>query len=51
MEENKIAIDQTVKEGDTVVSTGVFKLRNGQSVIEDNTLAPEFKLAPRPDDN
>ncbi|NLX19711.1 MAG: efflux RND transporter periplasmic adaptor subunit [Desulfobulbus sp.] len=34
----------------TVVSTGVFKLRNGQAVIIDNSLAPEFKLAPQPKD-
>ncbi|HEX9778202.1 MAG TPA: efflux RND transporter periplasmic adaptor subunit [Geopsychrobacteraceae bacterium] len=33
---------------DLVVSTGVFKLRNGQAVEVDNTLAPDFKLAPRP---
>jgi membrane fusion protein, multidrug efflux system len=30
------------------VSTGAFKLRNGQAVVVDNTLAPEFKLAPNP---
>jgi membrane fusion protein (multidrug efflux system) len=37
--------------GETVVSTGVFKLRNGQAVVVDNTLAPEFKLAPEPKDS
>ncbi|QQG65255.1 efflux RND transporter periplasmic adaptor subunit [Desulfobulbus oligotrophicus] len=34
----------------TVVSTGVFKLRNGQAVVIDNSLAPEFKLNPQPKD-
>jgi membrane fusion protein (multidrug efflux system) len=43
-----IAVLSGFKEGDTVVSTGVFKLRNGQAVVVDNTLAPEFKLAPQP---
>ena len=37
-----------IEEGETVVSTGAFKLRNGQAVVVDNTLAPEFKLAPTP---
>ena len=46
-----VAVVSGLKEGDTVVSTGVFKLRNAQSVIEDNTLSPEFKIAPKPDDN
>jgi membrane fusion protein (multidrug efflux system) len=35
----------------TLVSTGVFKLRNGQSIVVDNALAPEFKLAPQPKDS
>jgi membrane fusion protein, multidrug efflux system len=43
-----VAVDSGVKEGEQVVSTGVFKLRNGQSVVVDNTLQPEFKLAPKP---
>jgi membrane fusion protein (multidrug efflux system) len=42
-----VAVVSGVKEGETVVSTGVFKLRNGQAVVVDNTLAPEFKLEPR----
>jgi membrane fusion protein, multidrug efflux system len=33
---------------DTIVSTGTFKLRNGQAVVVDNKLAPEFKLSPQP---
>ena len=45
-----VAVTSGLKEGETVVSTGVFKLRNGQAVIVDNTLAPEFKLAPTPKD-
>jgi membrane fusion protein (multidrug efflux system) len=42
------AVDSGLKEGETVVSTGVFKLRNGQAVVIDNSLNPEFKLEPRP---
>jgi membrane fusion protein (multidrug efflux system) len=34
-----------------VVSTGAFKLRSGQAVVIDNTLAPSFSLEPRPDNN
>ena len=43
-----VAVTSGVKQGETVVSTGVFKLRNGQAVAVDNTLAPEFKIAPTP---
>jgi membrane fusion protein (multidrug efflux system) len=43
-----IAVLSGLKEGETVVSTGAFKLRNGQSVVVDNTLSPDFKLAPNP---
>lgn len=43
-----IAVISGLDADETVVSTGVFKLRNGQSVVVDNKLAPEFKLAPKP---
>jgi membrane fusion protein (multidrug efflux system) len=45
-----VAVMSGVEDGDQVVSTGEFKYRNGQSVIVDNTLAPEFSLAPKPED-
>ena len=37
-----------VKEGEMVVTSGVFKLRPGEPVVIDNSLAPEAKLAPKP---
>jgi membrane fusion protein (multidrug efflux system) len=46
-----IAVVSGLQAGDAVVSTGVFKLRNGQAVVVDNTLAPQFKLSPRPEEN
>lgn len=46
-----VAVLSGVSEGETVVSTGVFKLRNGQAVTVDNRLAPEFKLTPTPEEN
>lgn len=45
-----IAVASGLEEGQTVVSTGSFNLRNGQSVVVDNTLSPEFKLAPKPEE-
>jgi len=44
-----ISVKKGLEAGQTVVTTGVFKLRNGMAVKVDNTLAPEFKLDPRPD--
>jgi membrane fusion protein (multidrug efflux system) len=44
------AVVSGLEQGQTVVSTGSFKLRNGQSVVVDNTLSPEFKLAPKPEE-
>jgi len=46
-----VAVTEGLKAGDIVVSTGVFKLRNGQAVVIDNKLAPAFKQAPTPENN
>jgi membrane fusion protein (multidrug efflux system) len=43
-----VAVQSGLKEGDAVVSTGVFKLRNGQTVTIDNSLSPDFELKPKP---
>ncbi|HEX9742279.1 MAG TPA: putative toxin-antitoxin system toxin component, PIN family [Nitrospiraceae bacterium] len=37
--------------GKMIVSTGAFKLRNGQAVVVDNTLSPDFQLTPAPEDS
>jgi len=39
-----VAVLSGLKEGDRVVSTGVFKLRNGQPVVVDNSIALEPQI-------
>lgn len=46
-----ISVTQGLKEGELVVTTGVFKLRNGLSVVIENRLAPKFELSPKPENN
>lgn len=46
-----VAITSGLKAGENIVSTGVFKLRNGQSVVVDNKLSPDFQKAPKPENN
>lgn len=46
-----VVVASGIKEGETVVNTGVFKLRNSQQVVVDNKLAPDFKKAPTPENN
>ena len=41
-----VTVTTGLKEGETVVTTGVFKFRNGQQAIVDNTLSPDFKHEP-----
>lgn len=46
-----VVVTEGLKAGDTIVSTGVFKLVNGQSVAPDNSMAPAFSLTPTPDNS
>ena len=46
-----VAVTSGIKRGESIVTTGVFKLRNGQQVTVDNKLAPVFKTAPTPENN
>jgi membrane fusion protein (multidrug efflux system) len=39
-----------LKAGESIVTSGVFKLRAGEPVVIDNTLAPNAQLAPKPND-
>jgi membrane fusion protein (multidrug efflux system) len=45
-----VAVTQGLKAGQAVVSTGVFKLRNGMAVTVNNDLAPKPELNPKPTD-
>ena len=46
-----LSVETGVKVGDRIVSTGVFKLRNGMAVVENNELTPTNAVAPRPPDS
>lgn len=46
-----VAVTNGLKADEQVVSTGVFKLRNGMNVVVDNTLAPKSEIAPKPLDS
>ncbi|MDS4070295.1 MAG: efflux transporter periplasmic adaptor subunit, partial [Candidatus Competibacter sp.] len=43
-----VVVTSGLAAGQTIVTTGVFKLRNGMSVVVDNKLAPDFQVAPKP---
>jgi len=46
-----VSVTEGLKVGDVVVSTGVFKLRNGMPVTINNELAPKPQLHPTPADS
>jgi membrane fusion protein (multidrug efflux system) len=45
-----VAVTSGLSAGETVVSSGAFKLRNGMPVVVNNALAPEAELSPKPAD-
>ena len=46
-----VDVTDGLKEGETVVTSGVFKLSPGAQVVIDNTLAPKPSLEPKPSDS
>ena len=46
-----ITVETGVKPGEKVVSTGLFKLRNGMSVVENNELTPKPNATTKPADS
>jgi len=43
-----VVVASGLEAGQTLVTTGVFKLRNGMAVIINNQLAPDVQIAPKP---
>lgn len=43
-----VSIAAGLKPGDKVASSGLFKLRNGSSVVENNELTPKTEQSPKP---
>jgi membrane fusion protein (multidrug efflux system) len=48
---DQVAIVSGVNPGDEVVTSGVFKLRNGGAVQVNNKVQPENNPAPKPEDS
>ena len=48
---DQIAVVSGVKTGEEIVSSGVFKLRNGTAVLVNNKVQPENKPAPKPENS
>jgi membrane fusion protein (multidrug efflux system) len=46
-----VIVNSGLKAGDTVVTSGVFRLRPGSAVQVNNSLAPNAQLAPAPSDS
>jgi membrane fusion protein (multidrug efflux system) len=46
-----LSVESGLKPDDRIVSSGLFKLRNGMAVVENNSIAPKSVGAPRPADS
>jgi membrane fusion protein (multidrug efflux system) len=43
-----VSVETGLKPGERIVNSGLFKLRNGMSVVENNELAPKVEGSPKP---
>jgi len=48
---DQVAVISGLNPGDEVVSSGVFKLRNGAPVVVNNTVKPSNSASPKPEDS
>ena len=48
---DQIAVMSGVSAGDEIVTSGVFKLRNGVAVVVNNKVQPGNKRSPKPEDS
>jgi len=48
---DQVAVTSGVKPGEEVVTSGVFKLRNGAAVLVNNKVQPDDNPAPKPEDS
>ena len=48
---DQVAVVSGVKAGEEVVTSGVFKLRNGAGVVVNNRVQPSNNPAPKPEDS
>jgi len=48
---DQVGVVSGLKPGDEIVTSGVFKLRNGAAVAVNNKVQPENNPAPKPEDN
>jgi len=46
-----VAVESGLKAGETVVSSGAFKLRSGAAVVVKNDMAPDVQANPKPAEN